>query len=263
MERKMYANRQPYLPLPPFKPVTEEVVVSMTSYGERISHIMPTIESIMNGTKIPSKIVLYIARGDMNLVTDEIRNAELVEVRECEDTLSHKKFNGFWDFPDAYVVTADDDLIYSPNWLEVLMRASQLSPYAVVAHNTFIMEHWSFGRPTTRRDNTASLQGRLHMYVMSGAGVLRPPKMDLSELKHAFNFSPNCDEKPLSALLRYRHIPVLATRMNEKPYNTEAYKLPVGGLWEQYNCKHQKERWEECKSFIEAVERMDYDNRFK
>ncbi|MBQ5900310.1 MAG: hypothetical protein IIW86_00465 [Clostridia bacterium] len=259
-QRIMYSGRQEYLPLPPFKPVIEDVVVSLTSYGERIQHILPTLKTLDGQSKKPTKIVLYIAKHELGLVPDEVAN--YAEVRGCEDTRSHKKFNGFFDFPEAYVVTADDDLLYSDKWLETLMRASQLSPYAVVAHNTFLLEGWSFGRPTTRRDNSASLKGRINMYVMSGAGVLRPPKMDLSELRYAYNFSPNCDEKPLSALLRLKHIPVLATRLNEKPYNTEAYKLPKGGLWEQFNQKHQDLRWDECHDFIEAIKRMDYDNRF-
>lgn len=259
-ERIMYANRQEFLPLPKYKKPEEDVIVSLTSYGERIQHIIPTLLTLEEQTVKPTKVVLYIAYEDEELVGDPIKS--LCEVRLCEDTLSHKKFNGFHDFPNAYVATADDDLLYNPKWLETLLRASQIAPNVVVAHNTFIMNGWSFGRPATRRDNSASLKGRTFMYVMSGAGVLRPPKMDLSLLKYAYNFSPNCDEKPLSALLRLKHIPVLATRLNEKPYNTEAYKLPKGGLWEQHNCKHQDLRWEECKAFIEALERMEHDNRF-
>lgn len=247
----MYANRQPYLPLPPFKEVEEEVVVSLTSYGERISHIIPTLETLVNQTRKPDKIVLYIAKNDMPLVTDDIK--ELCEVRECEDTKSHKKFNGFYDFPEAYVATADDDLLYKPDWLEVLLRANQLNRKCVTAHNTFLMTREGWGRPTTRKDNSASLHGRMNMYLMTGAGALRPPRIDLSLLKYAYEFSPFCDEKPLSALLQLLHIPVLATRLNEQPYNTEAYKLSKGGLWEQHNCKGQKERWAECWKFIDYI----------
>lgn len=252
----MYANRQPYLPLPPFKEVEEEVVVSLTSYGERISHIIPTLETLVNQTRKPNKIVLYIATNDMSLVTDDIK--ELCEVRECEDTKSHKKFNGFYDFPDAYVATADDDLLYKPDWLEVMLRASQLNRKCVTAHNTFLMTREGWGRPTTRRDNSASLRGRINMYVMSGAGVLRPPRIDLSLLKYAYEFSQFCDEKPLSALLQLLHIPVLATRLNEQPYNTEAYKLGKGGLWEQHNCKGQVERWKECWAYIDYIKQLTH-----
>ena len=253
MQRVMYQNRQPFLPLPPFKEVEEEVVVSMTSYGERISHIIPTLDTLVNQTRKPDKIVLYIAHEDMPLITDDIKG--LCEVRECEDTKSHKKFNGFWDFPDAFVATADDDLLYKPDWLEVLLRASQIDRRCVTAHNTFLMERNGWGRPASRKDNSASLQGRLNMYLMTGAGTLRPPHIDLSLLKYAYQFSPHCDEKPMSALLQLLHIPVLATRLNEPPYNTEAYKLGTGGLWENYNQKGQPDRWKECWAYIDFIKK--------
>lgn len=254
MERKVYTNRPEFLPLPPFKDVEEEVIVSLTSYGERISRILPTLDTLLNQSRKPDRVVLYVAHEDMPLVTDEIR--ERCEVRECQDTRSHKKFNGFFDFPDAFVATADDDLLYKPDWLEVLMRASQINRNCVTAHNTFLLTREGWGRPTTRRDNSASLHGRLNSYVMSGGGVLRPPHIDLSLLKYAYQFSPFCDEKPLSALLQLLHIPVLATRINEPPYNTEAYKLPTGGLWETYNCKGQKERWRETWNYIDNVKAL-------
>lgn len=250
MERKVYQNRQPFLPLPSFKDVEEEVVVGLTSFGERISRILPTLDTLLNQSRKPDRVVLYVAHEDMPLVTDEIR--ERCEVRECQDIKSHKKFNVFWDFLDAYAITADDDLLYKPEWLEVLMRASQINRKCVAAHNTFQMTREGWGRPTTRKDNSASLHGRLNMYVMSGSGVLRPPHIDLSLLKYAYEFSPHCDEKPLSALLQLLHIPVLATRLNEQPYNTEGYK-DGKGLWETYNCKGQKERWKECWEYIDYI----------
>lgn len=249
----MYQNRQPFLPLPPFVEVEEEVVVGLTSYGERISHILPTLETLVNQTRKPDRIVLYIATDDISLVTDDIKG--LCEVRECQDIKSHKKFNVFWDFPDAYTITADDDLLYKPDWLEVLMRASQLNRNCVTAHNTFLMTRDGWGRPTTRRDNLASLEHRLNMYLMTGAGTLRPPHIDLSLLKYAYEFSPFCDEKPMSALLQLLHIPVLATRLTEPPYNTECYKLPTGGLWEQHNQKGQVERWKECWQYIDYIKK--------
>lgn len=253
MQRVMYQNRQPFLPLPPFVEVDEEVIVSLTSYGERIQHILPTLRTLLNQSRKPDRIVLYIAYEDMPLVSNEIK--ELCEVRECQDTKSHKKFNGFYDFPEAFVATADDDLLYKPEWLEVLLRASQLNRKCVTAHNTFLIERGGWGRPTTRKDNSASLQGRMNFYVMSGAGVLRPPKMDLSLLKYAYQFSPHCDEKPLSALLQLLKIPVLATRLNEQPYNTEAYKLGKGGLWENYNCRGQADRWRETWNYIDYIKK--------
>ena len=253
----MYKNRKEQFPLPIFEDVKEEVIVSLTSYGERIKHIMPTIKSLQEQSRRPDKIVIYIANEDKENVTDELINAELVEIRYCQDTRSHKKFNGYYDFPDAYVVTADDDLIYSKEWLKTLLRTSQINRRAVVANNTFLLEDWEFRRQTSRKDNSRSLKGELNMYVMTGAGVLRPPKIDLSLLKYAWNFSPTCDERPLSCLLRYLHIPVLATSLHSNALHKESYKLPTGGLWENHNCKNQDKRGLESKAFITYIKKLD------
>lgn len=252
--RTMYANRKEQFSLPEFIDTNIPVIVSLTTYKHRIKDIMPTIKSLQEQSRRPDKIVVYIAYEDENLITEKLRNAELVEIRLCEDTLSHKKFNGIFDFPDCYVVTADDDLIYFKDWLKVLLRADRIpsSVPHVSAHNTFILDGWSFGRNATRKDNSASLKGNINMYVMTGAGVLIPPGLDLHELKEAFKYSPHCDEKPLSVLLRQKNIPVCATSFNCAENHKEAYRNSIS-LWDMYNCKHQKERWEESKKFIEEV----------
>lgn len=253
--RTIYTNRKQPYQLPEFNDVKEQVVVSLTTYGQRISRIMTTIKSLQEQSRKPDKIAVYIAFNDEELITDELRNAELVDIRLCEDTKSHKKFNGLWDFPEAYVITADDDLIYKEDWLKVLLQASQINRKAVSAHNTFIMgTSHGFGRTATRKDNRNSLMGTVNFYVMTGAGVCVPPGIDLHELKEAYKYSPYCDEKPLTILLAHKHIPVIATAMNSDPYHKESYKIKgVGGLWEQHNCNAQKERWDQAKIFIKSL----------
>lgn len=247
----MYKNRKPLFPLPELIDVKEPVIVSLTSYKHRIAQIKPTLKTLWNQTRKPDRVVLYLAYEDRQYVYPELE--VLCEIRYCEDTKSHKKFNGFYDFPDCYVVTADDDLLYKPNWLEDLLRVNQIGNHKYVsAHNTFLLNGYSFGRATTRRDNAASMAGTINMYVMSGAGVLVPPGIDLHELKEAYKYSEHCDEKPLSMLLAVKHIPVLATGMNADEHHTEAYRNGIS-LWDMYNCKHQKERWEETKNFITSV----------
>lgn len=249
--RQMYANRKEQFPLPNFKKPDAKVIVSLTSYKHRIKDIIPTLESLNNQTYKPDKIVLYIAEEDRGLVYPELEN--YCEVHYCEDILSHKKFNGFWEYPDCYVATADDDLIYNEDWLETLLRASQLAPCCVAANNTFILRDFSFQGAATRRYNSTSLQGRMNMYVMSGAGVLLPPGVanKISELKDAWKYSPHCDEKPLSVILRAKHIPVVATSNGSDTHHREAYRNNIS-LWDMYNCKHQAERWEQSKQFLRA-----------
>ena len=254
--RKMYNNRLERFPLPEFEKPDAKVVVSLTSYKHRIKSIIPTLKSLNSQSYKPDKIVLYIAYEDKEYVFPEINR--YCEVRYCEDTLSYKKFNGFWDFPDCYVATADDDLIYDEEWLKTLLQASQLSPTCVAAHNTFLLEHnsgeYNYGGLVTRAVNRISLEGRVKIYVMTGAGVLIQPGTaeKITELKDAWKYCKYCDEKALTILLAEKNIPVVATSMHSEPHHKEAYK-DEKSLWNMYNCKNQKQRWNECKEFIKIV----------
>lgn len=250
--RKMYANRKEQFALPEFKEPEEKVIVSLTSYKHRLKNIIPTLQSLHNQSYEPDLVVLYVAEEDLPLVTDEIR--EYCEVRSCEDTKSYKKFNGIFDFPDCYVATADDDLIYHEDWLKILLRASRISPYkCVAAHNTFILYNWNFGALTTRAHNGKSINGEMAMYAMTGAGVLIPPGMakQLEELHDAHKFNPYCDEKSLTALLYVKHIPIVATSMNSDPQHHESYRNSIS-LWDMYNCKNQRRRWGETKRWLRS-----------
>lgn len=259
--RQMYKNRKEQYPLPIFEDVEEEVIVSLTSYGERIKHIMPTIKSLQEQSRRPDRIVVYIANDAKDNVTDELRNAELVEIRYCQDIKSYKKFLGFVDFPSAFVVTADDDLIYSKEWLKTLLRTSQIDRRAVVGSNMFLMDGYKWGRHLSRKDNTKLLRGDIKAYIMSGAGVLRPPikysNIDLERVLLAFNFSKHCDEKSLSKYLEYMNQPILCATLAPDTLHKESYKLNTGGLWEQHNCKNQELRWSECKAFITYLKKLD------
>lgn len=249
--RKIYSGRKEQFPLPEFKKPEAPVIVSLTSYKHRIKDIIPTLQSLKEQSYKPDKIVLYIAHEDKPLVYEELN--KYCEVRFCDDTRSHKKFNGFWDFPDCYVVTADDDLLYEPDWLKTLLRASQLSPNCVAAHNTFKLEYYNWGKCLTRISNNRSLQGLIHTYVMTGAGVLLQPGIaeKIQELKDAWKFTPYCDEKALSLILAAKHIPVVATAMNSNPYHKEAYRNSVS-LWDMYNCQNQQLRWDECRQWLKS-----------
>ena len=49
-----------------------------------------------------------------------------LEIRECDNLRSFKKLvPALQTFPNAFIVTADDDLYFAPNWLETLATAAE------------------------------------------------------------------------------------------------------------------------------------------
>jgi hypothetical protein len=99
-----------------------ELIVSLTSYPPRFATLRFTLGTLLDQTVKPDRIILWIASADMAGLP-EIPDG--VEVRECDDCRSFKKLVPALEaFPDAFMVTADDDVCYPPNWLETLLAAN-------------------------------------------------------------------------------------------------------------------------------------------
>jgi hypothetical protein len=114
-------------------------VVSMTSYGPRLSIAYVAIESIAIGTLKPSRVILWLDDEDF----DKARNPELerltkrgLEIKRGTNYGPHTKFYPFVSTCEINgpLVTADDDVIYPKNWLKGLHEAFLRNPSAVHAY---------------------------------------------------------------------------------------------------------------------------------
>ncbi len=161
----------------------EDVVVSLTSFGERLGYVYLTVLSLMHQTMPPDRIVLWIdVDTDPATVPDSLKRLEPygLDIRYgCENLKGHKKY--FWalrEFSDSCVITVDDDVMYPADTVESLMAAHANYPEAVVGRRVHRMllsdgelapyvdwdQEWSKdGRP--RRDLLATGIG----------GILYPP----------------------------------------------------------------------------------------
>ena len=106
-----------------------ELIVSITSYPGRIHAVHKSINTLLRQSLKPDKIVLWLAKeqfpdGKAKLPEELLRLEELgLEIRWCEDLKSYKKLiPALREFPDAIIVTADDDIYYEKDWLECLYR---------------------------------------------------------------------------------------------------------------------------------------------
>ena len=158
----------------------DDVVVSLTSYGDRINELKYTLFSLIDQTVKPLKIVVNLADKDMDLITDELKKFEEFGVSyvKTEDLKSYKKLiPTVKAYPDKCIVTADDDLYYPKDWLEKLWYGHLNNPNSIICHLTkkigFRDEsllpyvQWSY--------NQYSSAPSLQNFILSGAGTLFPP----------------------------------------------------------------------------------------
>ena len=107
-----------------------DVIVSITSYPERINEVKYTIYSLLNQNLKPKKVVLWLAFEEFPNKEDDLENELLslkdngLEIKWCENLKSFKKLiPSLKEYPNSIIVTADDDVFYPNNWLELLYNA--------------------------------------------------------------------------------------------------------------------------------------------
>lgn len=107
-----------------------ELIVSLTSFPARIHLVRFAIYSLMRQSLKPNRIVLWLANeqfpGKENALSKDLLDLIPLglEIRWCEDLKSFKKLiPSLRQFPDAIIVTADDDMFYPRHWLRSLYQS--------------------------------------------------------------------------------------------------------------------------------------------
>lgn len=120
----------------------EQTIVSLTSFPAAIPYVIPTVKSLLRGSVLPDKIVLYLTFsqfGEIGLPTELTELADenpVFEIRNYDrDIRSYRKLiPALKDFPEAVIVTVDDDVDYDKDMLRDLLRLHSQYPDSVLAH---------------------------------------------------------------------------------------------------------------------------------
>jgi|GEM_PF-448927 len=210
--------------LPDIKPIvcknSTRYIVSLTSYGKRLKDTAPyAIITLLNQSVKPDKIILWIAYKDKEnapqIMNDLVEKG--LEIRYCEDIKSYKKLvPAIENFPDDYIITADDDVYYPQNWFEQLMAEHKKNPKKIICHrahgikvdeyhnpNPYI--EWDFGIepknyfvPSFVSQEQSMLRHQLESVFPTGvAGALYPPKCfhnDITNKELFMKLAPKADD---------------------------------------------------------------------
>ena len=107
-----------------------ELIVSLTSFPARIHLVRYSVYSLMKQSMKPNRIVLWLGEdkfpGRENDLPKELLELKPLglEIRWCQDIKSATKLiPSLREWPEAIIVTADDDLHYPRRWLESLYQS--------------------------------------------------------------------------------------------------------------------------------------------
>lgn len=161
----------------------KKVIVSLTSFPQRMQYLQKGLYSLMNQEYKPNMIILWLSEDQFPNrnydLPDEILELQMygLTIRWLQgDLRSYKKLiPALKEFPEDIIVTADDDLYYPSDWLKKLVDAYLASPKCIHCHlitrliinnsviNSVKKENWMKG--------TSSYYNKL----LGGSGTLYPP----------------------------------------------------------------------------------------
>lgn len=187
----------------------QKIIVSLTSFPKALPYAVQAIRSILAGSVLPDKIVLYLDTQKFPGCTlpQELvalkAESPILEIRfDPAEIRSYKKLiPAINDFPDDIIVTIDDDINYHPNMLRDLLYLHQQLPDAILAHRARKVKlnaRYFDWRIYKRRHFIFKKLHFNHLIMQTGVGgVLYPPHaLDESMLKPALfmDLAPTCDD---------------------------------------------------------------------
>jgi len=161
----------------------ELLVVSLTTYPKRFSVVHLTIESLMSQTVKPDKIILWLAKEEVTarglpekILKLQNRGLEIKVVNE--NIRSYKKLvYSLKDFPQSYIITCDDDVIYPASFIDGIYKKSKAFPKSVIAYrcsemlkadDKSLQPYVSWRIPSSNRPS-------FNLFPTGVGGVLYPP----------------------------------------------------------------------------------------
>lgn len=160
----------------------QKLIVSLTSYHKRFPTLPLTLECLLKQSIKADRIILWLADSERSLVTDNILafQAQGVEIKYCEDIKSYKKIvPTLIEDPNAFIVTADDDLAYRSDWLEKLIVAWDGNYKTVVSHRAHKIILNKDGMPIPYKkwnwEYKVSTELSRLIFPTTGSGTLYPP----------------------------------------------------------------------------------------
>lgn len=158
------------------------VIVSLTSYPERINLVSTTIDTLLQQIIKPDKLILWLAETqfpnkEKDLPDDLLELCKYgLEIKWCEDLKSYKKLiPALIEFPDSIIVTADDDLYYQPDWLKSLYLEYLKDPNLIYTRRATFIKIKNDTINTLPHYSNTHYKPCFNNQLMGGAGTLYPP----------------------------------------------------------------------------------------
>jgi hypothetical protein len=164
----------------------EDVAITLTSHGHRLKYVHLALESIGRGSRRAREVVLWIE--EPNVVAKPPPSLARLMKRGLTLAYSEPGYGPHTKYypyvlsgpdPARPFVTADDDVLYSRNWLASLMnsyKSDSSSIHCIRAHVARARNDGSLA-PYNEWEPCTTTLPRLRNFATGVSGVLYPPEM--------------------------------------------------------------------------------------
>ena len=181
-----------------------ELIVSFTTYNKRIHDVHLVIESIAQQTLKSNRLILWLDEDEFTLETIPLvlhkQIARGLEVRFCPNYKSYKKLIPTLKlFPNANIITIDDDILYPHDMVEMLTIEHKRNPTTIIGHRAHKINvsdnkilPYQFWENETKNHQSSNL-----CFITTGGGTLFPVNSFNSEVLNVevfLSLCPNADD---------------------------------------------------------------------
>lgn len=210
----------------------KKLIVSLTSYPKRFRTLPLVLDSIMKQTVLPDKIVLWIENKDKEKLPLTVLNFKGINIEFCENgLLSYKKIiPSLRKFRNSYIITLDDDFVYSKNTIEKLVLNSRKFPNDVIVNRIHKINTINNYPTRYRLWSHNYVKKTKFAFFTNGAGALFPPNCFYKDVlkKNCFKkLTPYADDIWLNWMVRLNKTNI---RFSGIYKNYEYIKIIKGGL---------------------------------
>jgi hypothetical protein len=177
----------------------ENITVSLTTYGKRFYQVYLTIESLMQQSLKPNKIVLWVDYSFQNKRLPELLKKQQdrgLDICFCKDIRSYTKLiPSLQKYPNDVIITVDDDLYYSSNMIENLVPNYLDNPQYIYFNRGYRIKMLNNDKPDKYLNwqvCTTVLDVSPLNFPTGVGGVLYPPKCFQNEIFNASIFLNIC-----------------------------------------------------------------------
>jgi hypothetical protein len=175
----------------------------LTSFPARINRVWIVIESLLRQEIKPDMIILWLSIEQFPTI--EALPNKLIELQKrglilrlCNDDLrSHKKYYyAIKEFPNDFIITVDDDVIYNSKILSFLLLLNKKFPLAVCCnHATYITAiNGEICSYTSWQTVNGEHDPSFEIMAIGIGGILYPPNSLPRDLFNVEVFKKNCFE---------------------------------------------------------------------